>query len=163
MRCYQDDSGIDLGFSAASGLEGVLDDVHECWVSKDKVGTGVGVLVRQLVGGVATVGERGTETGGSDAMQEDGPDDVVRGEYEDGRWGGGMCWVRERCGEVVEGMCELEGIGTDCGAGEDCPGSRVNESGRCSRKAADEAWGIWCCPQEMGEDGSAKQRHLGVR
>lgn len=110
MRGYDDDSGADLGFGAADGFEGVLDDVHERRVGKNEVGTGVGVLERQLGGGIGTVDEGGTETCGSGAMQEDGPDDAVGGEDEDGGWGGGMGWVRKGRGEVLEGMGELEGV-----------------------------------------------------
>jgi hypothetical protein len=110
VRRHQDKSGTDLGFGTAEGLEGVLDDGYERRVGKDEVGAGVDVLVGEFGGYVGAVGECRAETGRRDAVQEDGPDDVVGREYEDCGWGGRMGLVCEGCREVVEGICKLEGV-----------------------------------------------------
>jgi hypothetical protein len=111
VRCHQDKSGTDLGFGTAEGPEGIQDDRHERRVGKDEVSAGVDVLMGEFSGGVGAVGERGTKTSGRDAVQEDGPDNVVGRKNEDGGWGGsGMRLVCKGCGEVVEGICELEGV-----------------------------------------------------
>ena len=56
----------------------------------------LGILVGEL--GIGTVGEGGTKTGSSNAVQEDGPDGGVGRENE---YGG-------RCGEVVVGIRKLQ-------------------------------------------------------